>query len=76
MKEDGERVTVGVFGKWQCRGKDCGKEKKNEEKMGTVVCESWGEGKKKKKRGDGGVDRVWYVGCGVVVVLEGNPKKK
>ena len=25
MKEDGERVTVGVSGKWQCRGK----EKKN-----------------------------------------------
>ena len=50
--------------------------KEMKEKMGTVVCESWGEGKKKKKRGDGGVDRVWYVGCGVVVVLEGNPKKK
>ena len=29
MKEDGERVIMGVFGKWQCRGKDCGKERKN-----------------------------------------------
>ena len=29
MKEDGEPVTMRVFGKWQCRGKDCGKEKKN-----------------------------------------------
>ena len=34
MKEDGERVTMGVSGKWQCREKDCEKEKRNERENG------------------------------------------
>ena len=34
MKEDGKRVTMGVFGKWQCRGKGCGEKKNGREKIG------------------------------------------
>ena len=40
-----------------------GRRKKMEEKLGVVVCESWGEEKKeKRKKGDEGADHLENVG--------------